>query len=257
MSAAASSSSSPVISRRQAVLAAVCSAIASKAVLLPTSAHADGSDAQAFKSLEDKTLAYKFSYPTKTASGTPLQLTLTKAPEKYSSAAPLNADARQRIVSELFDLSKFVTVSMTVGPVSGVLKDSEPSQWKPMDVALTVLVDRSTARLSSGQRTALNDVEDIHVEERDGQKYWVYEHIAQGSPTIVNTQKETYRHALAVTTYRPGLDGTPYLYTLNLSCRQELWDDLAPQFQQAVGSFRLTETTSAYIAPDKDPWLFF
>lgn len=40
-------------------------------------------------------------------------------------------------------------------------------------------------------------------------------------------------------------------------CLQELWDDLAPQFQQAVGSFRLTETTSAYIAPDKDPWLFF
>jgi hypothetical protein len=69
-------------------------------------------------------------------------MTLTHAPEKYSSAAPLTADARQRIVYERFDLSKFVTVSMTVGPASGVLKGEAPGGWRPKDVALTVLIDR-------------------------------------------------------------------------------------------------------------------
>lgn len=138
-----------------------------------------------------------------------------------------------------------------------------------------VLVRRSTARLSSGQRTALNDVEEAHAEERDGQTYWVYEHTTQvgaawrlrcggkplttlhaalagwgcgtraparstccrcthdacsmraqcahapqGSPTISSTRTETYRHALAVSTTRPGLDGKPYIYTLNMSCPQ-------------------------------------
>jgi hypothetical protein len=42
----------------------------------------------------------------------------------------------------------------------------------------------------------------------------------QGSPTSYARERETYRHALAATAVRPGLDGTPYLYTLNLSCPQ-------------------------------------
>lgn len=63
-------------------------------------------------------------------------------PVQYSSAAPLTADARQRIVSEVFDLRRFVTVSMTVGPASGVLKEQPEESWKPRDVALTVLIDR-------------------------------------------------------------------------------------------------------------------
>jgi hypothetical protein len=71
-----------------------------------------------------------------------LQMTLAHPAEKYSSAAPLTADARQRIVYERFDLRKFVTASMTVGPASGVLKDVSPEQWKAKDVALTVLIDR-------------------------------------------------------------------------------------------------------------------
>jgi hypothetical protein len=45
-------------------------------------------------------------------------------------------------VGELFDLRKFVTASVTVGPASGVLKDVPQEQWKPREVALTVLVDR-------------------------------------------------------------------------------------------------------------------
>eukprot|EP00983_Pelagomonas_calceolata_P017087 535799-Pelagomonas_calceolata.AAC.4 len=42
---------------------------------------------------------------------------------------------------------------------------------------------------------------------------------------------QTYRHSLAATTVRPDSKGTPYLYTLNLSCRQDLWDDLQPLFK--------------------------
>jgi hypothetical protein len=46
---------------------------------------------------------------------------------------------------------------------------------------------------------------------------------------------QTYRHALAVTTVRPDTQGVPYLYTLNLACRQEMWDDLRPLFEVGGG----------------------
>lgn len=51
--------------------------------------------------LSDPILAYQFEYPTAGASGRPLAMLLSRVPEKYSSAAPLTADARQRIVSEV------------------------------------------------------------------------------------------------------------------------------------------------------------
>ncbi|KAF5830124.1 hypothetical protein DUNSADRAFT_15015 [Dunaliella salina] len=105
---------------------------------------------------------------------------------------------------------------------------------------------------------ALNDVEEAHVEDREGNRYFVYEHLAQGSPTVTNpTGKETYRHSLAATTVRPDRKGTPYLYTLNLSCRQDLWDDLQPLFKESIDSYRLVPTTSNYIAPDVRPWQFW
>ncbi|WIA34603.1 hypothetical protein OEZ86_012923 [Tetradesmus obliquus] len=263
----ASSSSDASSSRRQALLAAAGAALVpcmpAAAFSLPgfggqESAAPVAEPAPAgFKALYDPTLAYKFLYPVQGASGEQLTMTLTRPPEKYSSAAPLSADARQRIVGELFDLRKFVTASVTVGPASGVLKDLPQQEWRPREVALTVLVDRSTARLSSGQRTALNDVIEARTEERNGQTYFVYEHTSQGSPTVANPRAETYRHALAVTTTRPGLDGKPYLFTLNMSCPQSLWADMADGFKTAVDSFTLVEPTNAYIAPDQNPWLFF
>lgn len=209
------------------------------------------------KVLSDNILAYSFEYPTVTTAGKPLSMVLSRAPEKYSSAAPLTADARQRIVSELFDFRTFVGASMNVGPASGLLKDKPPAEWTPKEVALTVLIDRSTARTTAGQRVALNDVQEAHVEVKGGQPYWVYEHVSQGSPTIANRSRESYRHALAVTSYRTGTDGTPYLYTLNLSCPQELWSELEPQFQKAVASFTMLPTTQEYIPPNQNPWLFF
>ena len=44
---------------------------------------------------------------------------------------------------------------------------------------------RSTARVSSGQRVSLNDVEVVREETREGSPYWVYEHISQVSPPLL------------------------------------------------------------------------
>ncbi len=70
------------------------------------------------KRLQDDTLAYAFEYPEATASGRKLPLVFSRKPERYSSAAPLTADARQRIVCELADLVDSVTVSVTVRAAS-------------------------------------------------------------------------------------------------------------------------------------------
>lgn len=98
-------------SRRAALLsaaAALAALPASQLLPAPASAAAEAAAAAGagLKRFEDKILAYSFLYPTATASGAPLSLVLTRPPEKYSSAAPLSADARQRIVSELFDLRR-------------------------------------------------------------------------------------------------------------------------------------------------------
>jgi hypothetical protein len=212
-----------------------------------------------FGSVEDDVLAYSFRYPTVTSSGRALSLVFSRRPERYSSAAPLSADARQRIVCELADLRNAVTVSLSVGPPSGTLRDGDPSNWTAMQVAQQVLVDRSTARVTSGQRVALNSIESAKlVKKGDGPRgYYVYEHISQGSPNLLSRSKETYRHSLAVTTTRPGLDGSPYLYTLNYSCPQELWDELIVGFEAGVDSFSLLPPGPSYVAPDQDPWRFF
>lgn len=210
-----------------------------------------------FGSVSDSVLAYAFQYPTSTDSGSPLSLTFSRRPEKYSSAAPLTADARQRIVCELVDLARAFTVSVSVGPPSGVLVGKSPSEWRARDVADAVLIDRSTARITTGQRVALNSIERVSGEEVDGATYIYYEHTSQGSPNLLSPgAKETYRHAKSVTTVRPGQDGTPYLYTFNITCPEELWEQLEGAAEQAVRSFRLTPTTRDYCPPDKDPWNF-
>lgn len=66
------------------------------------------------KTVRDDVLAYQFDYPAATARGKELPLLFSRKPERYSSAAPLTADARQRIVCELADLIDAVTVSVTV-----------------------------------------------------------------------------------------------------------------------------------------------
>lgn len=51
--------------------------------------------------------------------------------------------------------------------------------WVPKAVAEQVLVDRSTGRITSGQRVNLNSVESAGEEERDGLRYIVFEHVSQ------------------------------------------------------------------------------
>ena len=63
----------------------------------------------------------------------------------------------------------------------------------------------------------------------------------QGSPNMANPNKETFRHAISVTAWRAGLKGTPYLYTLQLSCPDEAWDRYGPMYEQAAESFKLLD----------------
>ena len=63
----------------------------------------------------------------------------------------------------------------------------------------------------------------------------------QGSPNMANPKKETFRHAIAVTGWRSGLKGTPFLYTLNLSCPDENWGKYGEMLQQAAATFKLND----------------
>jgi hypothetical protein len=210
-----------------------------------------------FKLLKNETLAYSFEYPVNTTSGAVIPMVLSRKPEKYSSAAPLTADARQRIVCELVSLMDAVTVSVSVGPPSGTLRTTKPEEWTAKQLAEQVLLDRSTGRVSSGQRVSLSTVEDAQFVTKNGIQYCLYEHVSQGSPTLISNSGTTYRHARAVTVARPGLDNELYLYTLNVSCPQERWEDLEEPFMRAIQSFTLDKEGPNYIAPNQDPWMFF
>ena len=137
-----------------------------------------------------------------------------------------------------------------------------------------MLADRSTSRVTAGQRVALNSIEDAKAEQRDGQTYWVsrcwvclqllngrdlkhpthsthhrgaqvYDHISQGSPNLLSPERETYRRAAAVTAVREGTnDHVPYLYTLNFACPSETWDDMEPMFRKVSS----VQAGSAYCA---------
>ena len=67
-----------------------------------------------FKTLSYPTLAFEFQYPVATTTGRKLPVIISRKPERYSSAAPLTADARQRIVTELVDFPDGITISVSV-----------------------------------------------------------------------------------------------------------------------------------------------
>jgi hypothetical protein len=216
-----------------------------------------------FTDVSEPILAYTFRLPTATAKGDPLSLVPSRRPERYSSAAPLSADARQRIVAEWLDLKRFVSVTVTVGPaVSPFLRGKPITEWRARDVAEAVLTDRSTGRLSSGQRTALMDVERAATDDNRPAptgRAWTYEYLSQGSPTVAERGRETYRHAVAVTAARYGDDkeAPPFLWSVSFTCPERLWPDLEAPFKAAAASFALAEPTSKYVPPDRDPWRFF
>eukprot|EP00892_Ulva_mutabilis_P004892 jgi/Ulvmu1/2775/UM140_0004.1 len=207
--------------------------------------------------VRDDTLAYTFTYPLQTADGVAIPITTSRKPEKYSSAAPLTADARQRIVSQYVSLADGITMTVYVGPATGALAGADPAQWRPKDVATTVLTDRSASRNTQGQRVPLASLESIDTVDRNGQKYYVYETVQQGSPNLYDASKDTQRVALCVTAARPGLTGTQYLYTLALSAPGKAWSKLESGFKETAESFQLLPPGKGYVPPDKDPWLFF
>ncbi|RRT65584.1 hypothetical protein B296_00009404 [Ensete ventricosum] len=87
----------------------------------------------------------------------------SRKPERYSSAAPLSPDARQRIVSERVDMINNLVISVSIGPPNPrFLTSNDKSAWKAKDVADSVLSDKTALRVTSGQRMAESSVLDSH-----------------------------------------------------------------------------------------------
>ncbi|CAM6101254.1 unnamed protein product [Calypogeia fissa] len=200
----------------------------------------------------DEINAYSYEYPVGVAQQN-IRWVESRKPERYSSAAPLSPDARQRIVSERLNFQNNLVVSVSVGPPNSTfLKDSDPSTWDAKDVARSVLTDKSTARMTTGQRVAEISILETKTEEKDGVRYWYYEYMVQKSPTIKERSLDVYRHSTAVTAEREG-----YLYSLNASTSGKRWQFFEPMLKEAVDSFRLDAPTTEYVPPYKDPWRFW
>ncbi|KAG6543185.1 hypothetical protein Mapa_015434 [Marchantia paleacea] len=199
--------------------------------------------------------AYSYVYPTSLGSKGPttLKWVESRKPERYSSAAPLAPDARQRIVSERIDFRNNVVVSVSVGPPNFmILKSNETRDWEAKDVARSVLADKSTSRMTTGQRVAEISILNSHTEEKDGMRYWYYEYLVQKSPTVTQGGLDVFRHSIAVTAEREG-----YLYSLNASTLDTNWDKMSAAFKQVISSFQLLPVTEEYVPPYKDPWRFW
>ncbi|KAF6175247.1 hypothetical protein GIB67_030465 [Kingdonia uniflora] len=198
--------------------------------------------------------AYSFMYPVEL----PLKKrvfkwALSRKPERYSSAAPLSPDARQRIVSERIDLIDNLIISVSIGPPSlQLLKSNDKNTWDAKDVADSVLADKSALRVTTAQRKAESSVLDTHSTKIDGEPYWYYEYLVRKSPTKSAQESNLFRHYVASTAERDG-----YLYSLNVSTLSKQWDIMGPILEKTVASFRLLPPTDNYVPPFKDPWRFW
>eukprot|EP00271_Cylindrocystis_brebissonii_P011836 TRINITY_DN29802_c0_g1_i1.p1 TRINITY_DN29802_c0_g1~~TRINITY_DN29802_c0_g1_i1.p1 ORF type:complete len:361 (+),score=28.30 TRINITY_DN29802_c0_g1_i1:63-1145(+) len=203
---------------------------------------------------EDAINAYEFNYPLGLPdSSTRFNWAETRKPERYSSAAPLSADARQRIVSERLDFRNNLVVSVSVGPPNpAFLRGDDPKAWSAMAVARSVIADKSTARLSPEQRAQEVSIDEAVTREVNGDTYWFYEYLAQKSPTNFANTPDVYRHSLAVSAAREG-----YIYTLNVSTLDSNWPKMEESLRAAVNSFHFTAPTNQYVPPWKDPWRFW
>merc|ERR1711920_834688 len=160
-------------------------------------------------------------------------------PEKYSSAAPISPNARQRIVCELIDLNAALVLTVSVSPTPETFKNRPLNDWSSKEVAEEVLADSTATR--NGRQISPYSIESILAKELDGQTYCYYEHTSKTSPSAFKPNaKDTYRHGLAVSAVRLGLfDAMPYIYTLNISCPESFWSEVSIPFSQAINSFRL------------------
>ncbi|KAJ1284336.1 hypothetical protein BS78_03G196200 [Paspalum vaginatum] len=202
----------------------------------------------------DEINAYSFLYPVELPGKKFLfKWVESRKPERYSSAAPLSPDARQRIVSERVDMIHNVVISVSIGPPnSRFLPSKDKSSWDPKDVADCILSDRSTLKVTTGQRMTESSVLDAHSAEVNGEPYWYYEYLIRKSPTKSAPEPNLFRHNVACTAERDG-----YLYSLNASTLSKQWESMGPFLQKTVASFRLLPPTENYVPPYKDPWRFW
>ncbi|CAL4948707.1 unnamed protein product [Urochloa decumbens] len=242
--------------------------VSSFAVVLPISGRITGSlrsSGQSYAAEEtdedvkmntqvDEINAYSFLYPVELPGKKfSFKWVESRKPERYSSAAPLSPDARQRIVSERVDMIHNVVISVSIGPPnSRLLPSKDKSSWDPKDVADCILSDRSTMKVTTSQRMTESSVLDAHCTEVDGEPYWYYEYLVRKSPTASAPEPNLFRHNVACTAERDG-----YLYSLNASTLSKQWESMGPFLQKTVASFRLLPPTENYVPPYKDPWRFW
>ena len=154
---------------------------------------------------------------------------------------------------ELANFKGPLTMSLSVGPAPPVLElVGERSSWTARQVAVALLADRSTGRISSGQRISMANLESLREAQVEGSRYLYVETVAQGSPSFVDPQAQTYRHSLGVIAERDG-----FYYTLLASCPERLWPEVEPLYRSAIDSFRLLTPTDAYRAPDTSALQFW
>merc|ERR1711897_129766 len=116
-----------------------------------------------------ETLAYRFGYPTITSKGEPLRFIFSRRPEKYSSAAPISPNARQRIVCELIDLNAALVLTVSVSPTPEIFKDRPLNDWSSKEVAEEVLVDSTATRNRNGRQISPHSIESILAKKLNGQ----------------------------------------------------------------------------------------
>uniref|UniRef100_A0A0A9DDJ1 PsbP C-terminal domain-containing protein n=1 Tax=Arundo donax TaxID=35708 RepID=A0A0A9DDJ1_ARUDO len=146
-----------------------------------------------------------------------------------------------------------VVISVSIGPPnSRFLPSKDKRTWDPKDVADCILADRSTLKVTTGQRMTESSVLDAHSTEVEGEPYWYYEYLVRKSPTKSAPEPNLFRHNVACTAERDG-----YLYSLNASTLSKQWESMGPFLQKTVASFRLLPPTENYVPPYKDPWRFW
>lgn len=202
----------------------------------------------------DEINACEYSYPLALPSGEPLSWVESRKPERYSSAAPLSADARLRIVSERLELKSNLVFSVYVSPPNPQFLPPEigQSEWTAKNVARSFLTDKTSPRMTSVQKLQESAITEVFELTKDGTRYFYFEFLNSKSPTFIDGSKDVFRHSLAVSVEREG-----YLYTLSVSALDSRWELFEDVVKATVDSFRLLPTTSSYVPPWKDPWRFW
>jgi hypothetical protein len=201
------------------------------------------------KAVKSESLAYEFEYATEAESGKPIGWATSRERDTYSSAEPMSPNARQRIVYELLSFKGPLTTVVSLSPTPPALESRPTKDWTAKQVANAVLADKATGRVASGQRVSLAEVDNAVTETIDGNKYYYYEYISQGSPNLREPEATTFRHSFGVTVERDG-----YLYTLSTSAPEIYWDELSRGFDESIKSFRLTTPNKKkYKQPGNEP----